>query len=362
MVMALLTNVVEAQAIWRVLREAGVACIGLFLLLMFFRGVQTKWPESYFQISDIVTYRISTTPIRYAAFRLLPVLVASFLVGVVSARYGLSPGMSVICLAIFHTITTSGRAAAKTLRTPRKYFAREVRLLLYVGLSTMVFGAASIGWALSLLSPLRSVLPAKTEIVSTLWTAGLAGIVGAFLLAVSRGDPPTPEEILRRSKARMGQDLWDLLTEESQRNNADLALVRAVALVENLQRPGWVRSLERVKGKVFSAGTYGVMQVSSLRPLGDEESIRVATRTRFRNTRVRGYRDDLEDQLRAYNSDPTFLSLATDFYYELANAQDDDVRDQGENDRVGTRRFVIGVALAVIFAAITRWRRRPKSI
>jgi hypothetical protein len=88
-------------------------------------------------------------------------------------------------------------------------------------------------------------------------------------------------------------------------------------LTENLQRPRWLRTLERLKGRFAPHGTYGIMQVESDRPLSDRESVLVAVRDHFAGTAVAGHEDmwqrlnRLEPCLKRYNSNPDFVELAT---------------------------------------------------
>jgi hypothetical protein len=97
--------------------------------------------------------------------------------------------------------------------------------------------------------------------------------------------------------------------------------VKAIMVVENLQRPLWFRRLESFKGRVFPSGTYGIMQVESARPVSDEESIKIAVETRlagqvvpFKSSGTPSYPD--HDWLlllaRAYNDSQAYAkSVAT---------------------------------------------------
>jgi len=74
--------------------------------------------------------------------------------------------------------------------------------------------------------------------------------------------------------------------EASERYKIDEAITLAVMVVENAQRPPWARRLERAKGRVIKKGTYGIMQVTSERPVSDSESIEIACRDHLRGMRI----------------------------------------------------------------------------
>lgn len=345
-----------------VLPEVAIGALGLVLIMMFFRGVETRWPENYFTIKDVLTYKISTSPIRYVLFRFGPVAVAGFFVGSLATAEQESAAASVSVMALAHMTMSSGQAIFKTLRQPKHEFARSVRLLVYAILCVGVLLAALIGWMLSRIEPLRDLLPRSTDVSLALWTAVIAGVIGAFLLAVSRGLAPSTEAVLNRSRSTLRDDMWEFMAVEARNQNADPALVQAVALVENLQRPPWIRALERAKGTFIRKGTYGLMQVTADEPISDQESVSRAINQWFRNTKRNGYVEDLEDLVNSYNPDPTFNDLVTDFYYHLAEEpdyedEDDDVgyQEPGELSRrdlasMAGAAAIIGAVLGYAFA------------
>lgn len=116
---------------------------------------------------------------------------------------------------------------------------------------------------------------------------------------------------------------------------ADQSLVVAVMLVENLQRPKWLRRLENGIGRFRSSGTYGVMQAPSEKPVSDEQSITIAIEKFFKGTEVakQEYSWEKEERLRPYidqfNSNPTFKNLVSEALEHIVCAPDD--RDEIEN-------------------------------
>lgn len=222
-------------------------------------------------------------------------------------------------LGVSHLVLSSGLAFLKAVRKPITNFARSLRLLYFVVVSVGIAASAVLGWGLSLSPDLRRIVPESADLSTTLWTAAFAGIIGAFVLAVSRGEAPSMTQLVARSRSTLSKQLWSFIENEAQQQGADVWLVQAVALTENLQRPSWFRRLERMGGNIVGRGTYGVMQVTSEGPIDDEESVRVAIRKYFAGTGKQGVLDyeEVRGVLKSYNPDKVFGDLARDIYLEL---------------------------------------------
>lgn len=353
---------------------------GLTFLMMFFRAVQTKWPESYFAISDVTSYRISTTPLRYGLFRFAPVIVVSFFTATVAESIKGSSLVAVAALGVTHVVLSSGLAFVRAVRKPITKFARSLRLLYFAVVSVGIAASSVFGWALSLSPDLRRIVPESADLSTTVWTAAFAGIIGAFLLAVSRGEAPSTRQLLTMSRSTLSKGLWAFIEEEAKKQRADVWLVQAVALTENLQRPSWFRRLERMGGNVLGRGTYGVMQVSSDGPIDDQESVRLAIRKHFAGTQRQGLLsyDEVLTILKVYNPDKIFSDLARDIYHELVPPEayeyvEDDEDELDDSELEGSPdltvlafhpkqlRTLVGVLLAAVsvgFAAGRGLRRR----
>jgi len=65
---------------------------------------------------------------------------------------------------------------------------------------------------------------------------------------------------------------------ESDRVGIDSHLLLSLAILEDINRPSWFRVLEKLLFKTgfYKPETFGLMQVSSDKPVNDEESIRIA--------------------------------------------------------------------------------------
>jgi hypothetical protein len=184
------------------------------------------------------------------------------------------------------------------------------------------------------------IVPDASELSATLWTAVLAGIIGAYLTRVARHGGLTENEMVADSRRRIPPHLWDAAGAAAEAHGVDADLVHAVMIVENLERPPWTRALERLKGRVLPSGTYGIMQVWADRPITDEESIQRAVE-RFVGVDVIGDGGLLDRQVfkafaARYNPDLNFAMLLENAYYHIwtANQPADDVASDVQQRRV----------------------------
>jgi len=69
-----------------------------------------------------------------------------------------------------------------------------------------------------------------------------------------------------------------LIRIESNRVGIDPYLLLSLAVLEDINRPSWFRALEKLifKTGFYKPKTFGLMQVSSNKPVSDKESIRLA--------------------------------------------------------------------------------------
>lgn len=244
---------------------------GFSFLWLYFRAVALRWPESYFRLGSTLENVIASGPLRYVAFRFIPVFVTCLFVAVSVDRAGGRPGVTVGLVAGLHLVSTTGWAAVLVL-SGRRFRSRRVPLLAaYAVISFGVVAAAVLPLALH--EELAPVVPEPAELNATLWTAGLAGVAGAYItqLGLRRGERVARS--IQRSKASIDPALWQVAIAEAQRHDISPSVVFAFMLVENLQRPAWFRSVENRFGRWWGRGTYGILQVPSDAPVSDEQSI-----------------------------------------------------------------------------------------
>lgn len=287
--------------------------LGAVFLYVFYRAVQLQWPESYFGATDLGAYAISLSPVRYLVFRLLPPFAACLFVAVSLDRVGASGWRGALGVAGLHTMQTTGWSLIQAARWPTTVFRHRVPIVIIRIVSGLgIMGSGLMAGALfEVLAPL---IPPVRELSATLWTGGVAGVIGAYIGRVSRGHAMSEFDMAEAAVRAVPEDTWAEAARTAVRNDADPTLVQAVMAVENLQRPPWFRRLERIKGLVIKEGTYGIMQARSQKPLSDVASIEAVVRERFQGVSVRTVDGEtdwsaLEDLGRRYNPNPNFSPL-----------------------------------------------------
>jgi hypothetical protein len=254
---------------------------GAAILRAFFVALRTQWPLSYFAIGTLVDPIIRRSMTRYILFRAGPVFLASLFVAVTSDRWNndTSATFVVSALIAMHLLNTYGLALVRAGRARHL----DTRLgLFWIASAVLVIASGAI--ALPLRRTLRSLVPQPSEMVSALWTGLFATAVAVAVVQTMRSGPVDLGPLLARSSSEIDSDLVDYAKQACEASDADIELVRAVMLVENLQRPGWVRRAERIKGRVFNKGSYGIMQVESNHPIDDRRSIDLAMERFFKNS------------------------------------------------------------------------------
>jgi hypothetical protein len=255
--------------------------LGAGFLHAFYQAAKFQWPSSYYALDNPLGFAITATPVRYIAFRFAPVFIVCLFVTASMRRVDEDPTVAIAGIVLCHIGTTLGRASwgIRGSTTPR----RGPLLVLYGAVSVGVAMAAVLGVAFA--DALDVLVPPVADLSASLWTALFAGVLGIYVLQLSQAERDV-QVTLRKSRAEVGDELWEYAAVAAAANDADVSLVRALMLIENVERPPWFRRLERLKGRLFHRGTYGVMQVTSDRPLSDKESIDLAASMRLRGVQV----------------------------------------------------------------------------
>jgi hypothetical protein len=308
---------------------------------------------------------------RYILFRLGPVALTAFLVATYVHDLGGNPLSATLFLALAHSVVSSGSALVAALRSSRNSFARSTRIATHAIVPVGILVATVGGLQLSYVEGLRVVVPTPRGLSESLWTALFAGVFGAFLVGASEGKQPSIQELVDDSRARLDPELWQLAGSLAKDASFEPRLVQSILLVENLQRPAWIRRLESIKGVVLREGTYGVMQVRASKPINDRLSIHRAIDEHIDESMAdqvaRGNDEALVPLLRSYNPDAHFVTLAESFYYSLPDERevsedwgDSESEDNGEQEErdedvallLAVRRKDLGVA-AFLFGGVT---------
>jgi hypothetical protein len=162
-------------------------------------------------------------------------------------------------------------------------------------------------------------VPPVDEFFKALWTGAFVSVIAVIALNTTnqrRG----PGDLADTARREADDELTTYARNRAREAGTDEHLVLAILYTENLQRPPWFRRLEYLKGRLFPHGSYGIMQVTSPRPISDKESIDMAIEKYLRGVQIptREYglpdREVLMKVLEHYNDNPAFTELAAGLY------------------------------------------------
>jgi hypothetical protein len=288
-------------------------------LWLFYGAVQNRWPEQYSAISTVLDSYIREHLWMYLAFRLVPVYLVGVFIAVIVERAKGSIPLALTIMTVAHLTLTNGRSIVLLLRS--RSSKRMQTLLIYnaVVVVVVVLTTAAAGLTFRLWDGL---VPNPSDLVVAAWAGVFAVILAVSAQRLVRFRGENGEELLAHAKRDIGSSPWQYAEEAAERQATDPLLIQAILAAEALQRPHWIRRLERTKGRILPRGTYGVAQVASDQPLSDQESIdRLCSSWAgyFPERDSYGSVADvrLAARLEQHNSNPGFAHSAIDFYRQL---------------------------------------------
>lgn len=249
-----------------------------------FATLEHYWPHDYFGFDsggtiDPVTHR---SLIRFVCWRALPVFLAATLVAntldQLSGRSRMGCGVFVaayLALSVVPAVLQAHRAPGQRLL--------RVAILLNVVIS-VVIAAVSLS-AYLVRARTRGMVPAPSVLVEALWTAAFLSAVSMLFLR-SIQSRSSLQDLVRASRSELGPELIRYARNRAADYSVDPLIAEAVLIVENLQRPKWIRWMERRKAVLLPEGTYGAMQVGSPSALTDRESIDLAMSRHLRGAQI----------------------------------------------------------------------------
>lgn len=293
--------------------------IGSALIYLFYIAVRTRWPANYASSSNDFGMIVNRTILRYAAFALGPPYTVALLVSTTVGRAGGAGMVVAVLIGAFQVCYLRVPEIYRTLRYNHTAM-RMPTVLTEVGLAVATLAVAALGGFGP--GPLGFVVPPIDELFKSLWGTIFVAILAAIVIAKTRVQLDIGR-LITRSRREVGPRLRELARSEAVKVDVDPDLAETVLLTENLQRPDWFRQLERIKGRLFPRGSYGVMQVSAERPISDEDSIVRAVAGHLRGlvlaTGKHGGTDyeSLRAALAQYNNDSVFVDLAMNIFWQV---------------------------------------------
>ncbi len=302
----------------------------LFGIQIFYKIFQIKWPELYFTVNDQVSYFISISPIRYLFFRILPpILIASLLSTIILRDYTNQQilYLNVVSLTV-HAIFTNGRAIWNLLFNQKAisiYYNKWFQFVIHILTIIMMFSSGFISGYVSNTGILSSIVPTFQGLIDNIWSTLITAVLAIVLYEIySNRNRTTIDTILHQSYESIDKEIIEHINQYCQKNSASKRLVKSICIAENIQRPKWIRKLEKVKSLIFRSGSYGIMQVQSDKWISDKESVEKAIVEYFKysNSVYLDY-SVVEMFVKKYNPSEQYLDLVYSAFNYLPSEDDE---------------------------------------
>lgn len=284
------------------------------ILFAFYKAFKTNWPEQYFSLNNKSDYFLSISPIRLVLFRFLPPLVTFTMIAAIlfdSASTNIILKVAVLS-SLIHIFFTNFQALKKLLNgdnTLKRYVNTYAQVILQIVSMALVLGAAIASSFASKTEVVKAIKPTWTGLIDNIWSSVIIGIFIVFILDLYKNKDIDETEIIDASMKSIDKKVFDKISTVCEEKNANEVLVKSICVIENLQRPKWIRFFEHVKSFIFRKGSYGIMQFSSGKWISDDTSIELAVEKYFPNTVDVSTEDELREIIKKYNSNPDYVDL-----------------------------------------------------
>ena len=274
---------------------------------IFYKTFKLKWPDLYFSVNNMDAFFISVSFKRYIFFRFIPCLLINTLTIAVLTKNS-SIQISYIAGAIsllVHAFLTNGRAIYDLLSKSKRikiYFNYSFQLLIHLFTTVFLIFIGILSGLFSRLAFFRALSPSPQGLVDNIWSALITVILIEYLRLIYSDRSNVLDEVFNRSIKNISPNLLNHIDRTCPANNANPILTKAICIVENIQRPKWIRSVENIKASIGLAGTYGIMQVRSNKRISDIESVNIAVKDYLSDTRHIKSTESLKSFIGKYNS------------------------------------------------------------
>lgn len=265
---------------------------------------------------------ISVSFKRYIFFRFLPCfLINTLVIAVLTKDYPINLSYSTGAISLFiQSLATDGMAIYDLLTKSKRvkiYFNFSFQVVIHLITIILLVGIGVASGYASKLSFFRALTPSPQGLIDNIWSALIAVLLVEYLRLAYSGSNIGIQEIFIRSQKSIGANILNYIRDKSIEQNANPILVQAICIVENIQRPKWIRVFEDIKSWLRLVGTYGIMQVKSNHPISDKESIDIALREHLKNTLKIKNIDNLKKHIEIYNSSEEYKELVIQAMFYL---------------------------------------------
>lgn len=282
-----------------------IGAIANAALWMFYKSFEVEWPERYYDGLRGADPLVTRTSGRYAVFRVLPFLLSIVVAGAAADRVDVSrTGTVWLTTALYVGLGPLPKAVSAWFGTPRSVGSAVHRFGTAIALTV----AAEI--YLWTGSRLDRYVPSLENVVFAAFIAIFVFMLGRLSILFSTIQSPSDGKLVQRAIEEIDPDLISRLV------YADPARVfLTVAVVEQLNRPNWVRRIERL---VPGMKTQGLMQMRSRRSITDEESVdQFIAKHRARTGRETWGEGERRKFFRRHNPSTEFNEMANRIYYDV---------------------------------------------
>lgn len=292
--------------------------LGAGFLHVLYTSMQSHWPESYMSVRTALDSAPRSSALRYLLFRCFPTYAVGSLLAITGERLGGNALVALVCMGVPYALVNDGRALWRLRRGgagrgPVLWFYYVFNLVLIAGL--VVLSYFTYHWY-------AAFIPEPDELIFAVWTAVFAAVLATAFQQLLRSPALSVEQKLAAARRDIGEDTWEFVNQAALDANCEPVLIQAIVAAEALQRPRWMRSLERAKGRLVPSGSYGVAQITASHPLSDAQSVQALCQEHAgyypARSSMGGVRQTLlEARIEKHNSNPAFVSSVMDFYRHL---------------------------------------------
>ncbi|MDO4888480.1 MAG: hypothetical protein Q3979_07255 [Actinomycetaceae bacterium] len=278
----------------------GVCLVSLYGLL------RSDWPQLYTYNTSPLERTVRRTAFRYFIFRTVPPAAVFCAVAVTADRLRISTGLAVALCVLCFIVLSSFRAVIVALKHRARVFttcAAQSAVCAW----TVILGAA----AFSLRKHLQGLIPEPSAFVEATWAVMFVAVAFYAYQNLARSNDPAPVDTIEMAKKDMGCTVWLYASCAARCKGVPPYLLLAIMVVESMQRPRWMRRLERFASRALLNRvefSQGVTQEKSASTLSDREAIEITADFIDRNLANK------EKELMVGGSDPHDFQYITNVY------------------------------------------------
>jgi len=303
--------------------------VSYLLIFSFYRLFKSGWPNLYFGFDDNISLFISLSPVRFFCFRFFPIFVAINL-----AIFSLGSHLNIVSrivigiLSVFiYELHSDIRAFLQLIKNSKKikiYINKHTQIAKHIFSFLFNLSTGFISAILSTQQHVKNIFPQSLqEIRGDIWSAIFTAFLFILVTKILENSDKSDYAIFKELKKKLDKGLVSLIRKTSKIEKADYKLVLAVCIVENMQRPKWIRFIERLKSLIIKEGSYGIMQVKSGKYIDDKTSIKIAIKKYFKITKYikelecGKIRKEIISVVMKYNPDQKYASNVADVYCHI---------------------------------------------